>query len=916
MTIKRRLVLCLDGTWNNRDSSTNVLHHYSVAKEYIDKIIDGTTATQRTFYHEGVGTTPLDRITGGAFGRGIEENVRDAYNWLVQHYQDGDEVYIFGFSRGAYTARSLVGFISMCGLVLRGAPLTVKELWQNYCILGRVHEDRGGLWTSVFGEERPRFRPIHRLKWDPWLGGKPVDPTATLEEPERLVMDWSRRIKITYLGLYDTVGALGWDALAIPGIRSRVALHHNMRPTKIVQKCRHALALDEHRSNFNHTPFVAYVAARSAVDEDDSRSATSASGSGGEEWDQRIEQRWFVGAHSNVGGGYDSNLLAHLPLKWVIEGAQQKGGPDLDCEDVPNIQIKTGESAPKITDSFMEFGPIWTAVIRAKRHYRVIDPTPKLRAKRQQPDSDEPAPGYALASINEQLDPSVLARWRDAPPANLVCYAQRRTNASEVPAPDDPLAAIAQKPAPHQWIEPNAWSYLVLALWATGAAGGVAASDLIFRFWWPGVHPLWTLALAAAAFALIDWSESLVSFNLAQGDSSPGRRAFLDSIYWTRALAVGFFVIGAIFVLVASWILGWGRVSIRDAYAASEDWMWRWGLIAASAGGGVLTAALLDRLARGRARVRPALASLVGAPLLVVAVIAVLLFVSTGISRVATPAMRTGVSTASDTALTPDDAEALRVLGEKSLAPADTAPGSRLAGLVLLLQIGIGLLLNALSWAAESMQAANLSSITRLWFCQRPGAVSRCLDRWTSMLTVRPEKRAEARDVMSDLVRETLCRDMLGFIPLYSIVFSFGLWLGADQLGWEWLSSKRFPVPLWVAIPAIVAAANYGKDALTMRYLALHQRGAAPSVVTTLAVWLMTVVGVAAFWAQVAVCLGVVFAATGRLVAEPDAIGWRGLVASGITAVTVVAVVAIGVWAIVYRCLAAMRRDTSAAKRA
>jgi hypothetical protein len=101
-----------------------------------------------------------------------------------------------------------------------------------------------------------------------------------------------------------------------------------------------------------------------------------------------------------------------------------------------------------------------------------------------------------------------------------------------------------------------------------------------------------------------------------------------------------------------------------------------------------------------------------------------------------------------------------------------------------------------------------------------------------------------------------------------------------------------------------------------MRYVALHQRDAAPSAVTTLAVWLMTVVGIAAFWAQVAVCLSVVLAASGRLVAEPDAIGWRGLVASGVTVVTLVAVAAIGVWAVVYRCLAAMRRGTATAQRA
>ena len=118
----RRLVLCLDGTWNNRDDSTNVLHHYSLALECADMPWREDRVTQQRYYHPGVGTGPLDRITGGGFGFGLEANIRDAYNWLVQNFEEGDapqsrpgrpnlepsfpgtppdEIYIFGFSRGA-----------------------------------------------------------------------------------------------------------------------------------------------------------------------------------------------------------------------------------------------------------------------------------------------------------------------------------------------------------------------------------------------------------------------------------------------------------------------------------------------------------------------------------------------------------------------------------------------------------------------------------------------------------------------------------------------------------------------------------------------------------------------------------------------------------------------------------------------
>src|SRR6476660_2018262 len=143
MSQQQRLIVCLDGTWNIRDHSTNIFHHFGLALEATVSTPTGSPIVQKKFYHTGVGTGPLDRITGGGFGFGIEQNVRDAYNWLLEKYHDqtadhhADEIYIFGFSRGAYTARSLVGFIAVCGLLKRGAPLTVRQLWREYCLLGR-----------------------------------------------------------------------------------------------------------------------------------------------------------------------------------------------------------------------------------------------------------------------------------------------------------------------------------------------------------------------------------------------------------------------------------------------------------------------------------------------------------------------------------------------------------------------------------------------------------------------------------------------------------------------------------------------------------------------------------------------------------------------------------------------------------
>jgi len=270
MSTRKRLVVCLDGTWNNSDDSTNVLQHFALAVNGAPPDGDGTII-QTKHYIEGVGTGVLDSISGGGFGFGLEQNVRKAYDWLVANYHDGDEVteadeiYIFGFSRGAYTARSLVGFIATCGILRRGAPLSVNQLWKDYCILGRERENRTSVWDSVFRESPASIRRINDLICDPWnikryeahralraldlreqpgsdrVAGQLVDD---LSVTERLLVRSSRRARITYLGVYDTVGAIGLDALAIPGLKSRLAMHHNMRASTLVQHCRHALALD------------------------------------------------------------------------------------------------------------------------------------------------------------------------------------------------------------------------------------------------------------------------------------------------------------------------------------------------------------------------------------------------------------------------------------------------------------------------------------------------------------------------------------------------------------------------------------------------------------------------------------------------------------------------------------------------
>jgi uncharacterized protein (DUF2235 family) len=871
MTDIRRLIVCLDGTWNNRDDSTNVLHHFGLTKECRDSKVDGNRVTQLKFYLEGVGTGPLDSITGGGFGFGLETNVRAAYNWLVQNYEDetaftpADEIYIFGFSRGAFTARSLVGFISTCGLLRRGAPLTVNELWRTYCLLGRAREHHSGPLTDLFPDPPLRFRRITDLIWDPWLirqkeaasphaeGQVPGQRAAKLTPTEALLVCCSRRVKITYLGVYDTVGAVGWDALAIPGIRSRLALHHNMRPTTLIQRCRHALAIDEHRSSFKHTPFVAYISGDTAAGElkriegdftARKEAQVDAVGALASAWTRKIEQRWFVGAHSNVGGGYESNPLAQQPLVWLLDGAREAG---LVCDRFSNPAPPDKQLGPR--DSFIEFAPpYWTTMLRAKRTYRVIDPDPEIRAERRQRKESS---AFMLVNINEQVDPNAIAYWANqkdvAPPPNLVEYARRKK------ARGNDLTTLAGRRPRHPWMGNGFVPYIMLALWATLAAGGVLAVDLVFRIWiqeWPPV--IW-LAFAAAGFALVDWAESCQNFTMALRGVSPARRAFLDSIYWTRTLCVGLFAFGLIGGIASLVVAGTSANTLTEALA-NAWWLMRYfGLVSLGAGLGVGLGVVFNHLyaKASTPRASVVIVAAIVSPLVIAAIIPIGIVTMFQVWRIVQPALGVAAPTAAN-------------------AP---APYAQFAGLLLLLQLSLIYFVNALTWAGEPMAKARLGSIVPLQMCFTPGQIKACLDRWCTML----RGHAAARCAMSAVVREALYRDIIGFIPVYSGVFAFGLFFGFSQLGWSWLAT------LWYVLPLTALLADYAEDVIHLKCLRLHQKAKTPSISLALVGGVMTWVKLAGFIGEGVLTLVIVGAATLRIFEAPVGYGWRGLIALAIS---------------------------------
>ena len=266
----KRLVVACDGTWNRPDqlndgvvAPTNVLKlALAVARVAPDGV------AQELHYEPGVGTRRLERLRGGAFGFGLSRNVRDAYAFLVDRYEPGDELYFFGFSRGAYTARSAAGMVRNCGILRREHADRIDEAYRLY----RSRDEP----TKPNGLAARVFRRMY----------------AYPDEP------------IHFIGVWDTVGALGipTGALRMPWLTRRWSFHDVKLSTQ-VRFAYHALAIDEHRPPFRPTLW----------DKQD--------GDG----DQHVEQVWFSGVHCDVGGGYRDPALAEITVLWMVERARAAG---------------------------------------------------------------------------------------------------------------------------------------------------------------------------------------------------------------------------------------------------------------------------------------------------------------------------------------------------------------------------------------------------------------------------------------------------------------------------------------------------------------------------------------------------------------------------------------------------------------
>lgn len=270
----KRLVICCDGTWNvpdrldrGRISPSNVA---KLALAVLPEAPDGTQ--QRVFYGAGVGTGMWERVRGGAFGWGLSQHVQDAYRFIVQQYDPGDQIFLFGFSRGAFTARSTAGLI------------------RNSGILRREHADKVGAAYALY---RRRDDASH--------------PRAN--EAQLFRKSFAHETPITFVGVWDTVGALGiptgipWLPATWLEVINRRWAFHDVRLSRHVENAYHAVAIDERRAQFVPTLW---------------EQQPDAVG-------QRMEQVWFAGVHTNVGGGYEDSGLSDITFHWMKEKAEGCG---------------------------------------------------------------------------------------------------------------------------------------------------------------------------------------------------------------------------------------------------------------------------------------------------------------------------------------------------------------------------------------------------------------------------------------------------------------------------------------------------------------------------------------------------------------------------------------------------------------
>ncbi len=261
----KRIVICADGTWNKpeedlqKDYPTNVLKFSRAIKP-----LDETGIVQTVFYDWGIGSYHSS-AAGGALGKGLDKNIKDCYRFIVHNYDVGDELFFFGFSRGAYTVRSLSGMINNCSILKKENANLINSAFELY--------------------KNSKFYVSH--------------PLSVKFRQDNSV---SEKTPIKFVGVWDTVGSMGLPT-SIFGFIKPKNLFYDSKIGSIIQVARHALSIDEVRKDFEPTIWV-----------QDNENRVD------------LKQVWFAGVHSDVGGGYkpDGNgrTLAEIPMLWMKKEAE------------------------------------------------------------------------------------------------------------------------------------------------------------------------------------------------------------------------------------------------------------------------------------------------------------------------------------------------------------------------------------------------------------------------------------------------------------------------------------------------------------------------------------------------------------------------------------------------------------------
>ncbi len=268
--MSKRIVICCDGTWNKPASEEDERVVPSNVLKLVRAVLprDADAGVEQVVYYDaGVGTGTfgiIDKYVGGATGLGISRNIQQAYRFLANNYVEGDEVYFFGFSRGAYTVRSLSGLLDTVGLLDKSDLRHVHRLYAYY-----------------------RTRPDKRSQ------SKYHELVNSLER---------RTIDITFMGVWDTVGALGVPTPMLGWLSRKLWVgFHDTGLSGIIRNAYQALAIDERRR-----PFAPAIWTRKPEG-------------------ANVRQVWFVGSHRNVGGGYRDDGLSDVAFMWLANRARDCG---------------------------------------------------------------------------------------------------------------------------------------------------------------------------------------------------------------------------------------------------------------------------------------------------------------------------------------------------------------------------------------------------------------------------------------------------------------------------------------------------------------------------------------------------------------------------------------------------------------